>query len=135
MTTTPEPTTPDAGLERWRLILGAAAERHTGPLGQGHAAQDAALDWLYGRDPDLAGRGVRRSGTSTRRTGGDGPSPVTAIDWLDDIHRLFPKETIERLERTPSSGTASRRSSPTRRFWSGSSRAPHCCGPYCAPST
>ncbi|WP_411086651.1 VWA domain-containing protein [Streptomyces sp. 061-3] len=99
MTTKPEPTTPDAGLERWRLILGAAAERHTGPLGHRHAAQDAALDWLYGRDPDLARRGVRRSGTSTRRTGGDGPSPVTAIDWLDDIHRLFPKETIERLER------------------------------------
>lgn len=24
---------------------------------------------------------------------------MTAIDWLDDIHRLFPKETIERLER------------------------------------
>jgi hypothetical protein len=109
MTTTPDPMTrttsqdpggvPDSGLERWRLILGSAAERHTGPLGQGHADRDAALDWLYGRDPDLAGRGVRRSGTAARRTGGDGPSPVTAIDWLDDIHRLFPKETVERLER------------------------------------
>ncbi|MGW1548921.1 VWA domain-containing protein [Streptomyces sp. NPDC002346] len=109
MTTTPDPMThttpqdrggvPDPGLERWRLILGSAAERHTGPLGPGHADRDAALDWLYGRDPDLARRGVRRSGTAARRTGGDGPSPVTAIDWLDDIHRLFPKETIERLER------------------------------------
>ncbi|MFE5093493.1 VWA domain-containing protein [Streptomyces sp. NPDC056638] len=89
---------PDAGLERWRLVLGSAAERHTGPLGPGNAGRDAALDWLYGRDPDLAGRGVRRSGT-TPRTGGDGPSAVTAVDWLDDIHRLFPKETIERLER------------------------------------
>ncbi|MEU1367015.1 VWA domain-containing protein [Streptomyces sp. NPDC005803] len=89
---------PDAGLERWRLVLGAPAERHTGPLGAEQAAQDAALDWLYGRDPDLKRRGVRRSG-NTPRTGGDGPSPVTAVDWLDDIHRLFPKETIERLER------------------------------------
>ncbi|MER5849454.1 VWA domain-containing protein [Streptomyces sp. NPDC002012] len=91
-------TAPDAGLERWRLVLGSAAERHTGPLGPGNAGRDAALDWLYGRDPDLARRGVRRSGT-TPRQGGDGPSAVTAIDWLDDIHRLFPKETIERLER------------------------------------
>ncbi|MFF1646547.1 VWA domain-containing protein [Streptomyces sp. NPDC058240] len=91
-------TSPDAGLERWRLILGSAAERHTGPLGPGNAGRDAALDWLYGRDPDLARRGVRRSGAAPRE-GGDGPSAVTAIDWLDDIHRLFPKETIERLER------------------------------------
>lgn len=91
-------TANDAGLERWRLVLGSPAERHTGPLGPGQAGQDAALDWLYGRDPDLSRRGVRRTG-NTPRTGGDGPSPVTAIDWLDDIHRLFPKETIERLER------------------------------------
>ncbi|MEE1742194.1 VWA domain-containing protein [Streptomyces sp. BE147] len=89
---------PDAGLERWRLVLGSPAEARTGPLGRGAAAQDAALDWLYGRDPDLERRGVRRSG-SARRTGGDGPSAVTAIDWLEDIHRLFPKDTIERLER------------------------------------
>lgn len=91
-------TIPDAGLERWRLVLGAAAERHTGQPGPADAGRDAALDWLYGRDPDLTRRGVRRSG-STPRTGGDGPSAVTAVDWLDDIHRLFPKETVERLER------------------------------------
>ncbi|MGP3638191.1 VWA domain-containing protein [Streptomyces sp. 24-1644] len=90
---------PDAGLERWRLILGSPAESHTGPLGPGAAAQDAALDWLYGRDPDLGRRGVRRAGSSVPREGGDGASPVTAVDWLDDIHRLFPKDTIERLER------------------------------------
>ncbi|MFB7529900.1 VWA domain-containing protein [Streptomyces sp. NPDC056178] len=89
---------PDEGLERWRLVLGSAAERHTGPLGPRNAGRDAALDWLYGRDPDLARRGVRRSGSAPRH-GGDGPSPVTAVDWLDDIHRLFPKETVERLER------------------------------------
>ncbi|MFF9350557.1 VWA domain-containing protein [Streptomyces sp. NPDC014734] len=89
---------PDTGLERWRLLLGSAAERHTGPPSPAAAGRDAALDWLYGRDPDLARRGVRRSGT-TPRTGGDGPSALTTIDWLDDIHRLFPKETVERLER------------------------------------
>lgn len=80
-------------------MLGSPAETRTGPLGEGAAAQDAALDWLYGRDPDLGRRGVRRSGSTTRRTAGDGPSAVTAIDWLEDIHRLFPKDTVERLER------------------------------------
>lgn len=94
-----EPHGPDAGLERWRLILGSPAEAHTGALGRGAAAQDAALDWLYGRDPELGRRGVRRAGSARPRAGGDGPSPVTAVDWLDDIHRLFPKETVERLER------------------------------------
>ncbi|MEV6208276.1 VWA domain-containing protein [Kitasatospora sp. NPDC051914] len=90
--------TADEGLERWRLILGAPAERATGPLGRDAAARDAALEWLYGRDADLERRGVR-SGPSGTRTGGDGPSRVTAVDWLDDVHRLFPKETVERLER------------------------------------
>ncbi|MFD8588672.1 VWA domain-containing protein [Streptomyces sp. NPDC059637] len=89
---------PDPGLERWRLILGAPAERCTGPLGGEAAARDAALEWLYGRDPDRDRRGVRR-GPVTKREGGDGPSVVTAVDWLDDVHRLFPRETIERLER------------------------------------
>ncbi|MFD0367494.1 VWA domain-containing protein [Streptomyces sp. NPDC127114] len=94
---TPANATPaaDEGLERWRLILGAPAERHTGPLGATAAARDAALDWLYGRDAEQARRGVRGTG----REGGDGASAVTPVDWLDDIHRLFPRETVERLER------------------------------------
>ncbi|MCF3132172.1 VWA domain-containing protein [Streptomyces olivochromogenes] len=89
---------PDASLERWRLILGSAAERRTGALHGSAAAQDAALDWLYGRDEDLRRRGVRR-GPGGPREGGSEPSQLTAVDWLDDIHRLFPKETVERLER------------------------------------
>ncbi|MEO6082010.1 MAG: VWA domain-containing protein [Umezawaea sp.] len=79
------------GLERWRLILGAPADPHCG-LGDGAAAgQDAALEWLYGRDPDLDARDVRRAG--------QGESVLTTVRWLDEIHRLFPKETVERLER------------------------------------
>jgi Uncharacterized protein containing a von Willebrand factor type A (vWA) domain len=106
--TTPREAAPDEGLERWRLILGAPAERHTGSLGGDAARRDAALEWLYGRDPDRARRGVRRGGTAAGaggdpgggdRTGGTGPSVLTTVDWLDDVHRLFPKETIERLER------------------------------------
>ncbi|WP_192907045.1 VWA domain-containing protein [Glycomyces paridis] len=88
-----------ADLERWRLILGPAAERHTGGLGPENAARDAALDWLYSRGDDLGKRDVRRGGARGDRGGGDEPSILTTIDWLDGIHRLFPKETIERLER------------------------------------
>ncbi|GLW70916.1 hypothetical protein Kpho02_32150 [Kitasatospora phosalacinea] len=97
----PSAPLPDEGLERWRLILGAAAERCTGGLGELAAAQDAALEWLYGRDPEAGRRGVRRSGPGTggSRSGGSEASRVTPVDWLEDVHRLFPKETVERLER------------------------------------
>ncbi|MEV6276148.1 VWA domain-containing protein [Nocardia sp. NPDC051832] len=83
----------DPVLERWRLVLGAAAAGlNSGAVGAVAGRQDAALDWLYERDGELDQRDVRRSA-------GSGPSPVTAVDWLDSIHRLFPKSTIERLER------------------------------------
>ncbi|APU16006.1 VWA domain-containing protein [Actinoalloteichus fjordicus] len=86
-------------LQRWRLILGAPAEKHTGPpVGDG-AGRDEALNWLYGRDPELARRGVRRGGSPGSREGGDGPSVLTTVDWLDAVHRLFPRETVERLQR------------------------------------
>ncbi|WP_067547860.1 VWA domain-containing protein [Nocardia crassostreae] len=84
----------DPGLERWRLILGNAGSGvcQGSALGEVAAGRDAALDWLYERDSDLDDRDIRR-------TGGSGPSIVQAVDWLDDIHTLFPKATIERLER------------------------------------
>ena len=86
-------TGPDADLERWRLVLGSPADGALGgdALGAKAARQDAALDWLYGRDPELDRRGVR--------TAAPGPSPVTAVDWLDEIHTLFPRPVVERLER------------------------------------
>ncbi len=81
-------------LARWRLVLGEAAE---GALGGSLDAQgrgmDAALEWLYGREGDLADRDVRG------RQGGTGPSSLTVPDWINEVHTLFPKETIERLER------------------------------------
>src|SRR5262249_33803822 len=48
--------------------------------------------WLYGRDPSLGDRDIRE------RSGGSGPSALSVPDWISDVHRLFPKETIERLE-------------------------------------
>lgn len=79
-------------LERWRLVLGAPAERALPGLSQRGQAMDAALDWLYSRDPELEGRGVQRDA-------GSGASQLTTPDWVNEVHRLFPKETIERLER------------------------------------
>jgi hypothetical protein len=78
--------------ERWRLLLGEAAEGSLQTnLGQGHAfAMDRALAWLYGRDG---------SGDTIDRHGGDAPSQLSVPEWINEIHELFPKETIERLER------------------------------------
>ncbi|MDR7279875.1 VWA domain-containing protein [Catenuloplanes atrovinosus] len=84
--------TTDPTLERWRLVLGEPGESvlNGQPLSGEAASRDAALDWLYGRDEELRTRGIR---------GGAGPSPLTTVDWLTGIGRLFPKETIERLQR------------------------------------
>lgn len=85
----------DPELERWRLVLGepAAAADELSPEAR---RRDAALDWLYGRDGEHDKRDVRRGGG---QAGGDGPSQLTTVDWLTDINRLFPKETVERLQR------------------------------------
>ncbi len=81
-------------LTRWRLVLGEAAEGSLpGQLDGPGAGMDAALAWLYGREGDLAERDVRD------RQGGAGGSVLSVPQWINDIHTLFPKETIERLER------------------------------------
>ncbi|HBL26735.1 MAG TPA: hypothetical protein DD490_07870 [Acidobacteria bacterium] len=84
-------------LQRWRLVLGEAADGALGGSGLDGdlAAMDAALGWLYGRDSGLAERDVRGDG----RQGGGEASRLTVPDWIQEIHRLFPQETIERLER------------------------------------
>nr|WP_323747225.1 VWA domain-containing protein [Catenulispora pinisilvae] len=91
-----------AALERWRMILGAPASGY-GPLAGENASRDAALDWLYGRDEDLARRGVRKGGAGSadpaKGQGGSGDSVLTTVDWLEGITKLFPKETVDRLTR------------------------------------
>jgi len=83
-------------LSRWRLVLGEAAEDACraagGALDADACAMDAAMEWLYGRDLELAERGVKRQG-------GREASQLSSPEWINEIHRLFPKETIERLER------------------------------------
>lgn len=75
-------------------MLGEPAEGSMGGvLGRDGMAMDAALEWLYGRDPSLGQRDIKG------RQGGSGPSVLSVPDWIQEVHRLFPKETIERLER------------------------------------
>ena len=84
-------------LERWRLLLGEAAQDQCGSLGSEAAAADAALEWLYGRDSDLGARGERSAGMGDR-SADLSPSALTVPDWINAIHTLFPQEVIERLE-------------------------------------
>ncbi|MFN3988357.1 MAG: vWA domain-containing protein [Rhodocyclaceae bacterium] len=81
---------PDA-LQRWRILLGEPAQAACGGLSGDAAAADAALEWLYGRDPERCERGERSANL--------GPSALNTPEWINDIHRLFPQEVIERLER------------------------------------
>lgn len=84
-------------LQRWRLVLGEAADEALGGCSGDLAAMDAALSWLYGRDKELAERDIRE-GRDRGTQGGREASQLTVPEWINDIHRLFPKETIERLE-------------------------------------
>jgi len=83
-----------AALLRWRLVLGkSSADTLDAACGAGadDLARDAALDWLYERDPALADRDIRTADLSD--------SALSVPRWINEVHRLFPKATVERLER------------------------------------
>jgi Mg-chelatase subunit ChlD len=85
-----------ARLVRWRLVLGAGAQSALGcELDGAAAAQDRALGYLYNREYG-AGRNVRQG---QERSAGLGDSALTVPDWINQIHELFPKRTIERIEK------------------------------------
>lgn len=83
-------------LTRWRLILGRTAEgvyQQAGHELSGTAAEmDASMGWLYDREEEGGDRNIAPEG-------GTGGSCLTTPQWINEIHRLFPRETIERLER------------------------------------
>ena len=84
-------------LNRWRLILGGYAKDQLS-FGEGAALENGiscmdleeALDFLYNREQ---GDDVRD------RTGSLDASRLTAVTWIAKIRKLFPKETVEILER------------------------------------
>jgi Mg-chelatase subunit ChlD len=95
---------PRASLVRWRLVLGSEAEEGLGCGLEGtDAGRDRALGYLYNREYG-AGRNVRSGGRgsgdgSKDRKGGLEDSALTVPDWINAVHELFPKRTIERIER------------------------------------
>jgi predicted metal-dependent peptidase len=80
-----------SGAQRWRLLLGEASQQQLGELDTTMARVERSVDWLYGQ-----GKGADRMGS---RGAGSEASQLTVPDWLNEIHELFPREGIERLER------------------------------------
>ncbi|AZZ92450.1 VWA domain-containing protein [Hahella sp. KA22] len=77
---------------RWRLILGETDSEHLNPsMTPQQCQQDKLLDYLYGQEYRRDNRNIR-GGTLD-------DSSLTIPEWINGIHELFPKETIERLEK------------------------------------
>jgi hypothetical protein len=89
-------------LVRWRLVLGQDAEQGLGCGLDGiNAGRDRALGYLYNREY-RPGRNVRGPGggeSSRERGAGLGDSQLSVPEWINEVHELFPRRTIERLER------------------------------------
>jgi hypothetical protein len=86
-------------LVRWRLVLGHDAEQGLGCGLEGQAAQrDRALGYLYNREYGH-GRNVRGADRGGDRKGSLDPSQLTVPEWINAVHTLFPKRTVERIEK------------------------------------
>lgn len=83
-------------MNRWRLILGKMAKDKLS-FSKGNAYENGiscyeledALDFLYSRE----------YGEDIKREGGTGVSCLTAATWITRIRKLFPRETVEILEK------------------------------------
>ena len=79
-------------LNRWRLALGRFSENGLGSFGGGeheYREIDDLMQFLYGREYG-GERGVMEGSLDD--------SNLTIPKWINKIHRLFPKDTIEKLE-------------------------------------
>jgi hypothetical protein len=81
---------------RWRLMLGQTTQDLLGGVGDEWQDREAAIGFLYDREQQ--GRNVRGERDQNRHGSLD-PSNLTVPDWINAIHELFPKKTIERLEK------------------------------------
>jgi len=79
---------------RWRLVLGSGTESCLGGLAGKAAACDQALAYLYDREY-ASKRNVRRS----EGPGSLDESQLTVPEWINRVHELFPRRTIERIEK------------------------------------
>lgn len=81
-------------LNRWRLVLGKYASNQIDFSGDNLTYMDMedVLDYLYSREYGEE-QEVRKE-----RSGGRGGSKLTVPDWVRQMKRLFPKETVEVME-------------------------------------
>ncbi|MCU0548611.1 MAG: VWA domain-containing protein [Leptolyngbya sp. Prado105] len=102
---------------RWKIILATDASSGSGAASEAWQRRAEALSFLY--DREYQSRNVRAScpgskdspsdsgcadagsqdSSSHAREGGLENSQLTIPDWINEIHELFPKKTIERLEK------------------------------------
>ena len=84
-------------LNKWRLILGKYSDNQIGFGEDGSSLNymdmDVLLDYLYSREYGEED-GVRRE-----RGGSLDPSSLTVPSWITKIREVFPKETVEILEK------------------------------------
>lgn len=81
-------------LARWRLVLGNGTEELLGSACNDFDKEcDKALSFLYDREYGNS-RNVRHSDQGSLEQ-----SQLTIPDWINKIHELFPRKTIERIER------------------------------------
>jgi Mg-chelatase subunit ChlD len=89
--------------DRWRLVLGRYADGRLPPSQDPNGSRfEAALDYLYGRE--YAGRGGRADdgpdgSPHEVQPGSLDPSAPSIVDWLAEVRELFPRETVETIER------------------------------------
>src|SRR4051794_36068075 len=77
---------------RWRLVLGESTEDALGDLTGEWQSRDVALAYLYDREYG-PGRNTRMGAGSLD------PSQLSVPDWINLVHELFPRKTIERIEK------------------------------------
>lgn len=89
-----------SSLNKWRLILGKYSNEQIGFGEDGssfnYMDMDALLDYLYSREYGEED-GVRRE--RGNRKGSLDPSNLTVPSWITKIREVFPKETVEILEK------------------------------------
>ena len=88
-------------LLRWRLVLGRFSKRELPepPSGDAlYARMEDALEFLYGREYE--GRGARQEARQDgERDAGRDAALFTVPHWIGEVRELFPKETVEVLEK------------------------------------
>ncbi len=95
-----------SALARWRLVLGRFAQDGLPDALDARCQQiDATLDYLYGREYGKRGArggglgGGEGMGEGGPRSAGLGGSQPSIPEWLHNVRTLFPRETVEILEK------------------------------------